>query len=698
MLTWGQGTLPIVRWMKDTEEYLQEKSGGWYQVDASTGAMRPFDRVRKLSESLAKLPPFADPGLRRSLARLEAFGDDFSSALISHGKDLYLYQSNQDETKALTTTPDKEEELAQLSPSNGHVAYVSNNNLYLVDTKSGEIHQVTHDGSDEKLNGILDWVYQEEIYGRGNFRAFWFSPDGSKVAFLQLIEKPVDRYQVNDSISVQQTLEETRYPKSGAPMPEARLFVVDVGTRKIVEMNLNQYPVDDRLLCRVHWHPNSKEVLLQMTNRIQTELRLLRMDASSGEGRELLHEKSSAWVDITDEPRWLPNGDFLWVSDLPEGRRRLYRYSSRGSERVRLTEGDWDIDRVLLVEADGKAAWVTGNIGSRVELHLVRVDVEKGIFQQVSQEKGSHRIAIHPSGKFYADTFSSVHTPPAVSIHGSNGKKLRTIVTPIIDRLSTIDLPSPDLFTIPARDGFELQSFLWKPSQVDLLHPNKRYPVLIHVYGGPRNPTVRNQWPYDANPWHPYLAQNGIFVFQCDNRSSRGRGNEDTWKIYKDLGKVELSDLEDAVEWLKKQPWVDTERIGIWGWSYGGYFTSFAMTHTKHFRAGIAGAPVTDWRNYDSIYTERYMSTPQKNEYGYKSSSVVEAANQLHGRLMILHGERDDNVHISNSLQLAYALQKAGKQFDLMVYPKNRHAIIDPDQKSHMYRLMTDFLMEHLVR
>jgi dipeptidyl-peptidase-4 len=234
------------------------------------------------------------------------------------------------------------------------------------------------------------------------------------------------------------------------------------------------------------------------------------------------------------------------------------------------------------------------------------------------------------------------------------------------------------------------------PPGVDIRNPDKKYPVLFHVYGGPQNSTIVHRFQEGNYWWHQYLAQLGYVVMLCDNRASRGPGGRDTWPIHRKLGEVELRDLEDAAKWVAEQPWGDANRIGVWGWSYGGYFTGYALTHSKLFKAGISGAPVTDWRNYDAVYTERYMDTPQNNPEGYKKSSVVEAAKDLHGRLLIVHGEIDDNVHMSNSLQLAYALQKGGKAFELMIYPRNRHGIVDPQQRRHMYQMMTDFLERNL--
>ncbi|MGN6547884.1 MAG: alpha/beta hydrolase family protein, partial [Aureliella sp.] len=272
----------------------------------------------------------------------------------------------------------------------------------------------------------------------------------------------------------------------------------------------------------------------------------------------------------------------------------------------------------------------------------------------------------------------------------------RVLGAPVSDRDRYLKLAQPRMLTIPARDGKHLHGMLLLPDAAARENPGQRLPVLFYVYGGPQTPTVYNSWQTGNYWWHQYLCSRGFAVVLCDNRAARGDGIADTWKIHRHMGRVELRDLEAAVDWVCEQPWADRERIGVWGWSYGGYFTAYALTHSDRFKAGIAGAPVTDWHNYDAIYTERYMDLPQNNPEGYKESSTITAAENLHGRLLLIHGERDDNVHISNTLQLAHALQKAGKPFDMMIYPKNRHGVVDPAQKYHLYRTMTDFLDRYL--
>lgn len=683
-------------WLKDSASYLVERGGSWTVVDAATGSAKAWETGRALMDSLASLEAFKNPVDRRAAVKLDAFNADFSKALIDWKQDLYLFDAATKKTIPLTTTPDAVESLAELSPDGSHVAFVRENNLYVLNCQDQSLRQLTTDGGPERLNGILDWVYQEEVYGRGKFKAFWWSPDGQRLAFLQLDESPVARYQVTDSIGFRQNLEETRYPISGAPNPEAKLLLGNVMDGKLIEADLSSYPGHDRLLCRVDWHPDSQSVCVQIQNRIQSWLDLVAFDAASGSSNRLFREEGPAWIDIAGSPRWLPGGDFLWLSDLPGGRRHLFRVRADGKQRTALTAGHWDVSELLSTSADGKSAWVLANPGNPYEVHLVKAATDAANWQQVSKEAGTHRVRVHASGNFYADTFSSLTQPPKISIHDSQGKLLRSIGVPTIDRFRSLDIRTPDFFTIKASDGQALQSMLLSPAQVDLQRPDRKYPVIIHVYGGPGHPTVKQAWQSQNYWWHQYLTQQGFFVLLCDNRSALGKGNSDSWKIYKNLGQQELSDLDAAVAWVKQQPWADADRLGLWGWSYGGYLTAYAMTHSNHFRAGIAGAPVTDWRNYDSIYTERYMSTPEANPSGYVASSVVEAASQLHGRLLLIHGEMDENVHLSNTLQLANALQKAALPFDLMVYPENRHGIVDPNQKYHLQRMMTDFFQREL--
>ncbi len=693
---YGGGSFRGATWLKDSSEYVIRQGDRYVAVEAASGSVRPLDELKQLSRRLAALDAFTD-SQAKAAAQIRAFSDNWSHALVSHRRDIYFFDAQADVVRQLTHSPREDERFAELSPAGSHVAFVRDNNLWVVDCESTELKQLTRDGSGELLNGILDWVYQEELYGRGNFKAFWWSPDGRHLAFLQLDQTPVAHYQVSDSISFLQNLEDTRYPKAGEPLPTVQVWVADIDSGGLRRVDLSAFAEDDRLVACVSWSP-SGELWLQVFNRVQNRQDLVRVDPASGQASTLISEASPGWIEVRGTPRFLSSGDFLWLSDLPEGRTHLFLVSAESGQRSQLTSGAWDVDSLLSLSADQSMAFVTGNISDATEKQLVAVDIASGAVRQITAAPGTHRVSLSASGEYFIDVFSSTDSPPHASVHSIDGQMIRVLHAPTSDRHEFLDIRSPRLLTIEARDGVRLQASVMLPPDIDPENPDRQLPVLFYVYGGPQAPTVRNSWGSRNYWWHQMLCQEGFAVVLCDNRSALGRGVKDTWTIRGDMGRVELQDLEDAVHWVSEQPWADAERIGLWGWSYGGYFTSYALTHSKLFKAGIAGAPVTDWHNYDAIYTERYMDLPQNNQAGYKTSSSVESAANLHGRLLIIHGERDDNVHISNSLQLAYALQKAGRQFDLMIYPKNRHGIVDPNQRYHMQQMMTDFLREHLKR
>lgn len=699
------------KWLPNQEAYLIQQDGRWQSVDCKTGAMQPFDRPKRLADALAKLEAFDAAQANAFLKRINVFDASFERALVEHKEDLFVFQSGSDTlvkresntphdvVRQITHTPDQTKELAEISPSGKHVAYVHGNDIWVADCETTEVRRLTHDGAAEILNGKLDWVYQEEIYGRGQFKGYWWSPDGTAIAYLRLDETLVPRFQINNSLTFAQKLEETRYPKSGQPNPGVTLHVVQLASGKSTEIPLDAYASDDRLIVRVGWNPlpHKSAVVFQVQNRIQSMLDVCSYDLATKKVSKIAFEVSPAWVDVIDEPRWLPDGSFLWLSDTTGGRRHLYRIAPDGTRNA-ITEGAWDVKSIESVSQDGKHVLLLGHRSSPVNTDLLRVDLSNLKIETVGEPQGVHRVSVHPNGGFYFDSWSDSNTPGQLWLRGQDGGKHRFVGGYRSDRFEYLQAGKVAMFEIQARDGLPLQSLIYKPTDFEDRIKTNKLPVLIHVYGGPAARTVENSWTHRNDMWHRYLAEQGICVLFCDNRSALGRGNSDTWKIYKDLGSTELRDLEDAVKWLEKQGWADMDRIGLWGWSYGGYFTAYAMSHSKLFRAGIAGAPVTDWSNYDSVYTERYMDTPKSNPEGYKSSSVVEAAKNLSGRLMLIHGEIDDNVHMANTLQLVNALQNANKQFDLMVYPNNRHGVVDPEQTYHQYQMMTDFFRRHLLK
>ncbi|GAB5402739.1 MAG: hypothetical protein Aurels2KO_09700 [Aureliella sp.] len=681
-------------WLGDTKQYVVRSSNEHFVVDAETGAQRRLDELTALAAALEQLDEFS-ASEARSAAKASVLTEDLQFGVLVHKSDLYFYNAATATARRLTTTEKAAEELVELSPDGSHAAFVLDNNLWVVNCETSQLKQLTTDGSEEKLNGILDWVYQEELYGRGNFKAFWWSPAGDEIALLKLDQAKVDRYRVSDSISFKQQLEETRYPKAGDPIPVVSLWKVNIQSGDLAEIDLTEFPTDDRLVSRVTW-AEDRSLWVQVHNRVQNNQTLLRVLPGETQCSAVLKEESEGWLEIRSVPHFLDDQRFLWLSDLPAGRTHLFSVDVATGEKTALTSGEWDVGAIAGVSPDKKTVFVTGNYTSAIEQHLVAVDATNGTAKRVTQLDGSHSVKLDASCSYFIDRFSNTTTPPRLALFSKTGDSVRTIDAPRSDRHRAVNYQPPIQTTIPAADGLPLQATIMLPPGVTPENAAEELPVLFYVYGGPQAPTVKNEWGGRYFWWHQMLCQRGFAVVLCDNRSARGRGVKDTWTIRGDMGRVEMQDLEATVSWVSKQPWADKDRFGIWGWSYGGYFTAYAMTHSKLFRAGISGAPVTDWRNYDAIYTERYMDLPQDNEDGYESSSVVRSAANLSGRMMIIHGERDDNVHISNSFQLANALQQAGKIFDMMVYPKNRHGIVQPSQKHHLQKTMTEFLETHL--
>ncbi len=391
--------------------------------------MRPLDELRTLAQKLGSLAAF-DTEQARSAATLRAFSADRKHALVPHRRDLYYFNAESNAARQLTHSETEDEEFAELSPSGEHAAFLRDNNLWVVATESTELKQLTHDGSEELLNGKLDWVYQEELYGRGNFKAFWWSPDGKQIAFIQLDQSPVLRYQVSDSISFRQQLEETRYPKAGDPLPIARMWIVDVASGNLKQVDLSGFDAADRLIARVTWSP-SNELWLQIFNRVQNRQSLVKVDRQSGAASVLFTETTMVGSKFWGRLSFSMVVTF-WLSDIPEGRRHLYRVSAATGKKVALTHGDWDVEGVLSVAADQSTAFVTGNLSLPTDTQLIAVDLQRASFHQVTSAPGTHRPTVDASGKYFIDVHSSYNTPPVASVHTIDGQLLRVIESTVL--------------------------------------------------------------------------------------------------------------------------------------------------------------------------------------------------------------------------------------------------------------------------
>ncbi len=693
------GSNPAVRWLKDGKYYLLTNDASRrdvpriQKVNAATGEAVAFFDVAKMQAAFSALPGIK-PEDARALSNRGSYqlNPAETAVLLNWSNDLFYYELGSDRAIRLTSNPE-EEVGEEFSPDGRMVSFIRENNLYVEDLSMQRRERaLTRDGAPKILNGRLDWVYQEELYGRGNFGAYWWSPDSTSIAYLRIDERPVPEFTVVDHIPLDQRIEITPYPKAGDPNPIVKLGVVAAAGGDTKFVDTFKYQPEDFLITRVTWTPDSKKVVFQAQNREQTFLDLNFGDPRTGETKTLFRETTKAWVATIDNPKWLQDGTFLWLSER-SGWQHIYHYDQTGKLLKQITDGRWEADSIEAVDEDKKLIYFSATEHSHIALQPYSITFAGTDLKRLSTTEGTHRSNFSPAANYFVDTWSDLNTPAQMRLYSANGQLVRIINENKVTALKDFKLGTAELMQVKTRDGFVMEALMIKPPDFD---PNKKYPVMSFTYGGPHAPQVRNAWGATTYMWHQLLAQKGYIVWVCDNRTASGKGAESTWPVFKNFGELELRDIEDGLAWLKSQSFVDGTRIGIWGWSYGGFMTSYALTHSKSFKLGIAGGTVSDWRNYDSIYTERYMGTPQNNPEGYKQSSPLTAAKDLHGKLLLLHGAIDDNVHLSNTIQFAYELQKAGKPFQLMLYPKQRHGVVDPLLLTHMRQMMTNFILENL--
>ena len=693
------GSTPTIRWLKDGNHYLLTNEAGrrdvprLQKVNAATGEAVPFFDAAKMQAAFAALPGVTAQDARQLANRSNYnLNPSETAVLINWSNDLFYYEFGSDRAIRLTSNP--EEEVGEaFSPDGRMVSFVRENNLYVEDLSMQRRERaLTRDGSAKILNGRLDWVYQEELYGRGNFGAYWWSPDSTSIAYLRFDETPVPEFTVVDHIPYHQKLEVTAYPKAGDPNPLVTLGVVNAAGGDTRWIDTFKYQPADLLISRVTWTPDSKKVVYQAQNREQTFLDVNFADATDGKSANIIHETSKAWVAINEQPIWLKDGSFIWASER-NGWEHLYHYSAGGKLLRQITDGKWEVRTIDGVDEANGFIYFTATEHSHIAPHAYRIKLDGSGLTRLTQTEGSHRVDLSPANNYFTDSWSDLNTPSQLRLYDSSGKLVRVIAENKVDALKQYKLGNAELMQVKTRDGFLMEAMMIKPPDFDA---RKKYPVMSFTYSGPHAPQVRNTFGATTYMFHQLLAQKGYIIWVCDNRTASGKGMDATWPVYKNFGELELRDLEDGLTWLKSQPYIDGSRIGIWGWSYGGFMTSYALTHSQSFKIGISGGTVADWRDYDSIYTERYMQTPQNNPEGYKKSSPVNAAKNLHGKLLLIHGATDDNVHMQNTMQFIYELQKAGKQFQLMLYPKSRHGVTDPLLLKHMRQMMLDFILTNL--
>jgi dipeptidyl-peptidase 4 len=670
-------------WLEDGEHFLQMKEGKLLKVHALTGRTQTFLDPEKFARTLAKVP-----GMGRRTARRRArspywrMNPQRTAALVDQGGNLFLVPFDGSDPVRLTKSADSATE-ASFSPDGRWVAFVRGNNLHVVNSAGKEERALTKDGSDTIFNGRADWVYYEEIFNRSR-RAYWWSPDSTALVFLRFDDTPVKKFTVLDTLPVAQRSEATPYPKAGAPNPRVKVGIVPLGGGPVQWAALKKYPEDSTLIIRAGWLPDSDRVYFYAQDRTQTWLDFCTVGREGGEPATLFRDRTKAWTEDPGQPFFLKDGSFLLPS-ARTGWKHIYHLGKDGKLKRAITSGSWEIGQIHRVNEEGGWVYFSGTRDSSSNLYRVKLDGTE--LTRLTPGTGEHSVSVSPKANLFIDSWNDHQTPTRVSLARADGTTARTLDTNPVHIREEYDFLPWEMVRIRAPDGFELEGMVLCPKR----EPGKRYPVWLKVYGGPQMPTVRDTW-YGGRLEDQALARAGYVIFRCDPRSASARGAVSAWTAWKQLGVQELKDLETAVQWLCKRDYIDPARVGISGHSYGGFMTAYALTHSKKFAAGVAGAPVTDWRNYDTIYTERYMSTPKENPKGYDRSSVVKAAKNLHGRLLLLHGMLDDNVHFQNTVQLADALQRADRDFEMMLYPRARHGLFG----KHPRRLILDFMRRAL--
>jgi len=662
----GQGR--ILGWADDNHYLERTTDDAGNQVVMSvhirTGKKKVYDEyVNYREEYMNSLP--------------EGFTMDYGTAMsadnqhivIRKDNDLWLFGLGDTEVQQLTMD-DGEENNPRFSPDGKKIAYTKGRELYIYDLVTNEEKRLTYDAAEKVYNGYASWVYMEEILGRGSrYAAFWWSPDSKKLAYLHTDESDVPEFIINridEEDGLHGTQEITPYPKPGDPNPRVKMGIVDIATANTVWVKTDDSV--DQYIAWPDWTVGSTRLMIQVLNRDQDDMRFILADISTGEFKEIYRETRDTWIDFFTDNYIMRDGSGFIIRSCKSDWMNLYYYSWDGRLKSQLTNFDWRVTSIIRVDEEEGVVYFSGTGGESTESHIFRVNLDGTGLVRFSEIPGSHSANISPSGKYIIDTWSNLFTPTTMVAIDSRGRKVRDI--PVTDEANGGDNSNLrfELVRIKATDGFMLPAIISFPEDFD---ESKKYPVVFTIYGGPDAGGVRNRYMGGRPSWY---AQNGIITISVDHRASGHFGKKGLDYMYRNLGKWEMIDYIEAVKWLREKPWVDATRMGITGGSYGGYTTAMALTYgADYWTHGIAKYSVTDWRLYDNVYTERFMDTPEDNPDGYKNGSVLTYCDNLQGKLYIVHGMADDNVHMQNSIWLISKLQDEGKVFDFMIYPGGRH-------------------------
>ncbi len=628
-----------------------------------------------------------------------AFSNDEKQLLIANSSNqIYRHSFTADyflfdiASKKLTKILEQVQE-PTFSPDGTKIAFAKENNLFVYDILSKEINQITNDGKKNAIiNGITDWVYEEEF---AFVRAFDWSADSKKIAFIRFDESQVPEFSMDIyKKNLYPTAETFKYPKAGEKNATVSLHIFDLVSKNIKNVNLSNY--NDFYIARLKWTNDANILSAQVLNRHQDNLDLLFIDGNSASSKVVLNEKDKAYVDVTDNLTFLKDNSFIWTSEK-DGWNHIYLYDKTGKLKNQVTKGNWEVTAYYGFDEKTKSIYYQSTENGSIVRDVYKISLDGKKKTKLSKNIGTNEATFSPNFSLFINKFSSSTVPTTYTLNNSiDGQQVQSIVenSSLLEKLKKYNLPSKEFFELTTEKGHKLNAWMIKPKDFDA---SKKYPVFMYQYSGPGSQEVANEW-FNANDyWFMMLTQQGYIVACVDGRGTGFKGAAFKKCTQKELGKYEVEDQIDAAKVIGNYPYVDKTRIGIFGWSFGGFMASNCiMKGADVFKTAIAVAPVTNWRFYDSIYTERYMQTPQENASGYDDNSPINHVSKLKGNFLLIHGTADDNVHVQNSMQMIEALVQANKQFDWAIYPDKNHGIYGGYTRIQLYNKMTNFIKEKL--
>ena len=614
-----------------------------------------------------------------------------SEQLYRHSKQSIYYLYNL-KTKEITQISENKIRLPEFSPDSKYIAYIYRNNIYTYNIASQQTKKITHKGLPNKIIcGATDWVYEEEF---GFTKGYQWAPNSQLIAYYTFDESKVPEFSMDIfEEGLYPTQDRFKYPKAGERNSSVKINIFNINNGENVVAKINKK--NEFYFPRIKWTNKSNQLFVQRLNRHQNHLELLSVNPVTGDPSLVLEEKENTYIDIHDNLIFYDDDSyFLWTSEK-DGYNHIYIYNINGTEIRQITKGDWEVTKFYGYHQKHKTLYYQSTERSPLQRDIYSINVFGKKKKLLSKNTGSNKAQFSTNYKYFINTHSSANNPNIINLYNAKGKKQRTIKNSnkLNETLKDYELTKKEFFDFTTEQGFQLNGWMMKPVDFD---QNKQYPVLMYVYGGPGSQTVKDEWG-GHYMWYQMLCQQGYIIVSIDNRGTGGRGAEFKKCTYKELGNLETIDQIEGAKYLSSLPYVDKNRIGIWGWSYGGYMSSLCILKgSNYFNTAIAVAPVTNWRFYDTIYTERYMQTPQENPDGYDLNSPINHVDSLSGNYLLIHGSADDNVHVQNTYEMVNALTKANKQFTLFIYPDKNHGIYGGNTRLHLFTQITDFITKNL--